>query len=614
MRQGELQVLERLLQERLQTALPKNVSFQVRCAVNPDALMILAQHSADVMPDPQPTLRVLEQTIKLLQPDFINQDRVHLYLRVTGQKQPYVSHGFPWQPATESAEGSILVEQMLDDEQEVLSQELVGAGVGDLRQAGSRRREQTRWQDSDQETASSHASVTVDSGEQLSPETSDEEVDNTPTSAESRWQRPSQKVLLIGAGVSLVFFLSSLYVLTRPCVVGLCREIPAAKALNQQATRTLQRPRTGEEILRAQQQLERAVQLLKTIPFWSGQHQIAQNQLEVYQGQAQLLEQLVTGLKSGATAAQKSQSPPYTPAEWGEIQQLWREAITLLEAVPSTGNVNQLKQQKLKDYRANLAAINWRLTAEQQANDNLETAKEAVKVADVRQAMAQSQENWQLAYLSWKTAINRLKGIPQGTTAYAEAQQMLLVYQPKLSAAYGRQIQEKTAANTYKQAINLARFATTSQQREQWSLAVKSWRNAINYAKNVPEGTFFYNNAQPLIGSYTGALKQAEVKLREVTTLQQAQNDLNQTCSGTPRLCDFAVTTQLIRVQMTPTYMQTLDQTVIAAQSRGDNQTQNAVLKHVQVLADALKAISNNAKIPLEVYAPDGYLMRKHNP
>jgi hypothetical protein len=69
---------------------------------------------------------------------------------------------------------------------------------------------------------------------------------------------------------------------------------------------------------------------------------------------------------------------------------MWREAIALLEPVPRNSTVYQLAQQKIKEYRANLAAINWRLNAERKALQDLDAAKEALKVAEARQGVAQS--------------------------------------------------------------------------------------------------------------------------------------------------------------------------------------------------------------------------------
>lgn len=620
-RPKELQVLERLLQTRLHSALSAKIPVQIRCAMGSDALLVLTQHPAEAIPDPQQTFKTLEQTLKVLQPEFGRE--VQLYLRVAGQKQPYAFHAFTVEPVAAFGRKTTPGAETADVEETISRPEAVVVPPGEARTPQKRiwNGESSSFDNSSQtaETGSSLAAFTVDGeeGEDPLPETTaDVEVlsDETPSAENSHRKLPPLRVLLTGAGIGLACFLGTFYFLTRPCVVGSCREIPAARTLSQQALRTLQRPVSGSEILAVQQQLAQATEILKSIPPWSVHHREAQNQLKAYFQEAQMLNQLVEGLQRGATAAERSLNPPHSPSEWREIQQLWREAISLLEAVPPNRNLNQLRQQKLKDYRLNLAAANWRLTAEKKATENLEAAKEGVRVAEARQGVAQSLESWQLVHISWLTAVNRLKEIPQGTTAYAESQQMLRAYEPKLAAAYDRKVQEQIAANTYRQAIKQAKLAESFQGQEQWSLAVMNWRNAVASARKVPEGTFFYRNAQPLIGSYTEALKQAEVKLRLVTALQQTQNDLQQTCSGTPKLCDYTVTSTVIKVQMTPAYMQMLDQTAIAAQESGDPRTQDALLNHVQALAEALKAISNNAGIPLELYAPDGYLMRVHQP
>jgi hypothetical protein len=63
--------------------------------------------------------------------------------------------------------------------------------------------------------------------------------------------------------------------------------------------------------------------------------------------------------------------------------------------------------------------------------------------------------------------MNRLKGIPVGTTARAEAQQMIAAYLPKLANARDRKNREQMAINNYKMAQNLARNAKNTEQLNQ---------------------------------------------------------------------------------------------------------------------------------------------------
>jgi hypothetical protein len=47
-------------------------------------------------------------------------------------------------------------------------------------------------------------------------------------------------------------------------------------------------------------------------------------------------------------------------------------------------------------------------------------------------------------------------------------------------------------------------------------------------------------------------------------------------------------------------------QTALNAQVRGDSNAQAGVVNHILTLGEALEAISDNARIPVEVYNPDG--------
>ena len=91
----------------------------------------------------------------------------------------------------------------------------------------------------------------------------------TPTSEKGKSKHSLLPLLVAGAGLSLVVFSSSLYILTRPCVIGQCKAIPEAQELSQRSAITLQKPQSGKEILEAQQQLKEAIQILESIPLCS---------------------------------------------------------------------------------------------------------------------------------------------------------------------------------------------------------------------------------------------------------------------------------------------------------------------------------------------------------
>jgi hypothetical protein len=421
-------------------------------------------------------------------------------------------------------------------------------------------------------------------------------------------------LMVAGAGLSLFVFLSSLFVLTRPCVLGQCREIVLAEELSNQSKKTLQKPQSGKEVLEAQQQLKDAIKLLETIPPWSGQHGKAQELIKAYQTQGQQVNQMVTAMKTGARAGFKGENPPHPDSQWIEAQNLWREAIAQLEQLPTQSNLQPLAQEKIKAYKANLAQTNQRLVKERQAQEQIKAAKDAALIAEARQGVAQSLEHWQLVYSTWQEVMNRLKKVSQGTTGYTEAQQLSGLYAPKIASAMSRRNEEQAAANIYKQGLKFAELARNAQNNNQWSTAFSNWRNALAVMNQVPSNSFYHGKAQGNVATYTKSFKQVQAQLQLALKLQQARRDLNQTCQGKTKVCNYTINNNLIKVQLTPTYMEKVRQTALNAQAKGDTIAQSGVVNHILTLGEALEAISENVKIPLQVNAPDGSVIQSHSP
>jgi len=618
-RLDNLQALGHYLQERLQTEFPQMVPFEVQCVFKEGALMILAQHPAEVVPDPQQTFNVLEQAIQAEQADF--NAPIKLYLRRQGTARPYTFHRFTIKPAAQSTGKDALAEKDAAIGTEVTPEAETPVSPT---QPVATENGWDEWKQLLDDTSTPEPPTEAE--EFVEPANpwdqpidesyldSDDLSDENFEPAKSKPWRFLLPIVVTGAGVSIILFFCSLFLLTRPCVLGACQAIPEAQSLNKKSVQKLKTPSSGKDILEAQQQLAEAINILESIPFWSSHYQEAQKLLKTYQVQAQKLDETVKALKRGSNAAQKSQNPPHTVSEWQEIQKSWRDAIAQLEKVPQDSKTYPIAQQKIKSYRANLAVANKRLIIEKQAKKNLEAAKEGALIAKARQGVAQTLETWQLVYAAWQTAVNRLKQIPQGTTAYAEAQQLLTFYQPQVVEARSRKVQEQFAANNYKLSLRMAQQAKSAQARNQWSQSVSNWRNALTYLNQVPTGTFYYSKAQPLISAYTEAFKQAQVQLQLATIRQQAGKDLNQTCAGVPKICNFTITNNGIKVRLTPDYAQKLRQTALTARSKGDYNAQIGVVHHVLTLGEALEAISDNAHIPLEVYDPQGALIQSHNP
>jgi hypothetical protein len=440
--------------------------------------------------------------------------------------------------------------------------------------------------------------------------TEDEKKEPTPT----RSQQTMLPLVLTGAGLSLFIFLTSLFVLSRPCVIGSCKAIPDAQALSERSLRRLQNPQSGKEVLEAQEQLLEAIRILEAIPFWSSYHPQAEERLKVYQAQAERVDEMVTALQTAAKAASKSENPPHPVARWAEIQGLWREAIARLEVLPTTSNLQPLAQQKIRVYKVNLAEANQRLAKEREAQVRLQEAKDAALIAQARQGVAQSLEHWQLVYATWEIAMKRLKAIPQGTTAYDEAKQLSALYLPKMASARDKKSQEQFAANAYNQGLRLAQWAKNAQMDNQWTVALGHWRNALSYLNQIPKNSFYYTKAQSLVSSYSKAFKQAQERLQFAVKVQQIRGDLQRTCTGKMQVCNFAIINNTIKIRLTPAYTKMVKQVALAAKSRGDSNAQAGIVRHIMTLGEALEAISDNARLRLEVYDSDGKLIQTHVP
>jgi len=567
-------LLEQLLQDHLQLELPDLSALNLRCAYKDGKLVILVQHPIEAIPDKQSVFSLLERAVRAENLSAIAQ--AQMYLRAEGEKRPYATQTFSLDvPVGEAAEKNFGWTKFPP------MPETIG-----------------------EETTDEIPEVVP--AEETFPE---EQEDATALPWRAWLPAVVGSISIVG-----ILCLGSLYVMTSPCTSGTCKEISNAQQLSKNSAQNLQRPKSGQDILKARQQLQEAIHNLQSIPFWSSQHQNAQQMLKTYQVQANALEEVLKGLGKAEQASQKSQNPPHSEAEWLEIQKLWQEAIAQLQKTSQSSSAYPLAQQKLKAYKGYLVVVNQRLTAEQQAKKQLVSAQSAAKIAETRQGIAQSLESWQLVETTWETAMKELQKIRPGTTAYQDAQQLINAYKPKLNEVRDRQVQEKFGANAYNQSLQIAQQAQNFGTNNQWGQATGSWRNALSYVKQVPKGTYYYGQAQVLVTSYADALKQAEGKLQIFTALQQASKDLDKVCAGTPKVCSYTITTSEIKVYLTPAYAQKVKQTALEAQGKGDYKTQVGVVSHVYSLGESFGAVSDNARIRMEIYGPDGVLVETHEP
>lgn len=571
-----LETLEQSAQQRLQTELPQIAPLQVRCYVRDETLVMLLEHRQPVLPYPHKAFRIFEQILD--EERLAQRYRGLIYLRLQGQQQPYTFNIAPTKR---------------DREKDLLS---AARAVEDL---------------TSDSVAETELQSDLDFAIEEAPTPSEDRVLLPPSAASKSSWFP---IILMGAGMSLAIFFTSLYMLSRPCVLRECETIPVAKTLAEDSIIALDPPTSGQQILDAQKQLQKSIDLLEAIPAWSKHRGEAQGLLATYQVTAANLDDVVAALKVGSKASQLTQNRPLPVSEWQTAQSKWQEAIAHLEQIPTQNQFYSFAQRKRREYQVNLNVVNRGLQMELDGRENLAAAREAAKIAEARQGVAQTLENLQFVQSTWQTALRRLQQIPKGTTAHLEAQQDLKKYLPQYKAATQNKEQEVFATNAYNRAVRLAQTARNAEANNQWSQAVVNWRNALSDAQQVPDNTFDYGKAQSLIKTYTDARDRAEAQLQKAVKMEQARNDLQQICTQKTKVCHFTISPKTIKIHLTPTYVQEVRQTASKAQTAGDLQTQVKLLDHVYTLERALETISENLGIPLEVYTNDKVLIQSHVP
>jgi hypothetical protein len=421
-------------------------------------------------------------------------------------------------------------------------------------------------------------------------------------------------VLLIGA-ISSFLVISGFYILSRPCVLGnQCQPLQQSQQLSQRALATIQTSPSALEVVDAYDQLAQANQLLETIPFWSRSYATAQALIADYANEIEELGLVVKALNQANNAAKKSLNPPHPVPVWREVQWMWREAIALLEKVPTESLVYALAQTKRSEYESNLNSINNRVILEQGAQDRIVMIKKAAEVTEARSQIINSIDSWQQTTESWQTILDQLQQVPQGTMAFAEAQRLASVYQLRLEEAENRRSQEERSISAYNQALSLADQARRLEQQEQWSQASNTWREAITTIKQVPEGTTHYSQSQTLLAPYTTSLNQAESSAKRSTLLQTAQPQLENLCLPRLELCTYTLTTEAIRVQLNARYDRTVAQALRTAQLSGGNALWSDSSSQTSQFLRSLASIGKSAQIPIELYNADGSRFGTYDP
>ena len=618
-RLDDLKILESFLQNSLHAHLGRIIPFGVQCLYKNDTLWVLAQHPADVLIDIADAFGVLERSLQAEEPK--TPLPVKLYLRAEGSERPYSQQSFTVYPLvkkvvpgeaapemTGMTEDQMALENINPDqhppEQHLTVEQQISALNLDHGRFDETPEQSVKMKANDFGTDIDHSFIASSS---FTEET---------TYPQARLKRKSKIIPILGGLGVLATGLGAAYMGTRPCVLqSVCTELNTATKVTQSSFALLNNPRTtGKDVLTAQKQIHQSVEDLKSIPVWSGSYDNAQQSLQATEPQVTHLDRTVGAMEKAYRAAKISNTPQIPLEKWEQSRQMWIESIATLSKIPSTSKVYPLAQQKLTDYQGKLADIQRRIGIESSTGEKLKSATEGAKSASKSQAAAQSLSEWREVKKQWDQVSDEIGSIPPTSVAYSSAQTLLKSSQPQITIAKEKVQQEDKATQNYNNAIKLARSAQLAQKNNQLAQAVAQWNQAVVAIQSVPKDSVVYTQAKPLMLDYAKSFQQAEEQLKNTDTIAFATKNLQQSCTGTREICSYTVTNKGIIVRLTPLYAQTLNETAQAAVSKSDGQAKMGLINHLKTLGDALQTISDNTKLPLEVYRADGQLIQNYRP
>ncbi|MDZ7964875.1 MAG: hypothetical protein RM368_07840 [Nostoc sp. DedSLP03] len=132
--------------------------------------------------------------------------------------------------------------------------------------------------------------------------------------------------------------------------------------------------------------------------------------------------------KLGMEAASLVQKPPHPLKVWQEAETKWYHAIILLDNIPAKTSVYDRAKNKLAYYQINYKSISKRVLIERKAVGNLELAHKLATEANLFKNSPHSQLSRQQAQNKWRQAINLLEAIPESTSVFVQAKEMLSIY------------------------------------------------------------------------------------------------------------------------------------------------------------------------------------------
>ncbi|BAZ41370.1 hypothetical protein NIES4101_73360 [Calothrix sp. NIES-4101] len=588
----DLEFLSQILQQHLCQNISSGEIFAVKCAVKNDQLMILTQHPKSVTTDTQEVFGLLREVLESL--SVYQTQKVQLYLRQTGEKLPYAKKDLIIHAQSpEKNQNSLAIAEDLDIPKSTQTSAMF-------------------------DSSSSLLNITGDTvAEKFDPFT---EIPNFRDSQASKFifefkNNLNLAIFLLMGLLAAGIFGGIGYLLMSPCVFTTCQELQTAKSLEGRLQELAGDINSEVYLQQLQKQLDQNVASLQKLPTWSlHQQEISQVKANLI-SESEQITQINQALAAATTAVKQSRSLTTNIEELKVRQQLWRKAIAPLETTRPDSKLYNFAQSKLSIYRSGLRAVNVQLLAQGKWQQKINDSQAVAKTAMQRESTAKTLPELQQAQATWQVVINALTGIPQTSPAYSEAQKLLAEYRPKLTAIRDRTVKLERSTKNFAQAVTAAKLAEQYQQQNQWQQAANNWQQALNAVRQVPVESPFYNQALPLAEAYSVALKEAETKSQTNIgiNVDTTRTDLEKTCMGMIRVCNFTVDSRFINVRITPEYEQTLQSNVTDA-SQGEQNDLTDVTKHLETLQNALEVIGDNANLAVLVFDAQGQQIFTHIP
>lgn len=178
-----------------------------------------------------------------------------------------------------------------------------------------------------------------------------------------------------------------------------------------------------------------AIRLIEEIPEHASVSTQAKQRLAVYKTNYQAINQRLTAEQAAVDSFTQAQTlawqaavtvhkPPHPLKVWQRASQKWEEAISLLQSVPPQTSVTAKAQERLALYRSNQAAINQRITTEEEATSALkEFSDVATRLNNLQISVVKEQnpeslgiryEDYQALVQSLRNTLDQLERQPLG--------------------------------------------------------------------------------------------------------------------------------------------------------------------------------------------------------